>query len=148
MTKYKHLFGPVPSRRFGRSLGIDLTPHKTCSFDCIFCQLGRTTSKTVERKARVPLDEVLELVKDKLSSAPDYITLSGSGEPTLFSQMGELIDGIKALTDVPVAVLTNTDVLNPVWVQCGALALVKVSLSVALEVPIHSICTFSGRKVV
>jgi wyosine [tRNA(Phe)-imidazoG37] synthetase (radical SAM superfamily) len=106
-----YVFGPVPSRRLGRSLGVDVVPFKTCSYDCIYCQLGWTTSKTVERKAWVPLDEVLEQLKDKLSSQPDYITLSGSGEPTLFSQMGELIDGIKALTDVPVAVLTNGSLL-------------------------------------
>jgi wyosine [tRNA(Phe)-imidazoG37] synthetase (radical SAM superfamily) len=90
---------------------VDVVPFKTCSYDCIYCQLGRTTSKTVERQAWVPLDEVLEQVKEKLSSAPDYITLSGSGEPTLFSQMSELIDGIKALTNVPVAVLTNGSLL-------------------------------------
>ena len=75
------MFGPVPSRRLGRSLGVDVVPFKTCSYDCIYCQLGGTTLKTVERKAWVPLDEVLQQVKDKLSSAPDYITLSGSGEP-------------------------------------------------------------------
>jgi len=106
-----YVFGPVPSRRLGRSLGVDLVPFKTCSYDCIYCQLGRTTCKTVERKQWVPLGEVLAELKGKLSSRPDYITLSGSGEPTLFADVGELIDGIKAMTDVPVAVLTNGSLL-------------------------------------
>jgi wyosine [tRNA(Phe)-imidazoG37] synthetase (radical SAM superfamily) len=105
------IFGPVPSRRLGRSLGVDLVPFKTCTYDCIYCQLGRTTCKTMERKEWVPLDGVLEKLKEKLSSNPDYITLSGSGEPTLYSRIDELIDGIKAMTDVPVAVLTNGSLL-------------------------------------
>ncbi len=107
----KYVFGPVPSRRLGRSLGIDLVPFKTCTYDCIYCQLGNTTCKTVERKEWVPLDDVLEELGNKLSSKPDYITLSGSGEPTLHSRCDELIDRIKAMTDVPVAVLTNGSLL-------------------------------------
>ena len=106
-----HIFGPVPSRRLGRSLGVDLVPFKTCSYDCIYCQLGQTTSKTVERREWVPLNDVLEELKGKLASKPDYITLSGSGEPTLYCRLGELIAGIRAITDVPVAVLTNGSLL-------------------------------------
>ena len=106
-----YIFGPVPSRRLGRSLGVDLVPFKTCSYDCIYCQLGRTTNKTIQRKEWVPLDDVVAELKTNLSSQPDYITLSGSGEPTLYSRTGELIDRIKAVTDVPVAVLTNGSLL-------------------------------------
>lgn len=106
-----HVFGPVPSRRLGRSLGVDLVPFKTCSYDCIYCQLGRTTDKTVERREWVPLDEVVAELKDKLSTCPDYITLSGSGEPTLYSRTGELIARVREITDVPVAVLTNGSLL-------------------------------------
>ncbi len=105
------IFGPVPSRRLGRSLGVDLVPFKTCSYDCIYCQLGRTTCKTIERKEWIPLDGILEELKEKLASKPDYVTLSGSGEPTLYSRVDELIDRIKAMTDVPVAVLTNGSLL-------------------------------------
>lgn len=105
------IFGPVPSRRLGRSLGVDLVPFKTCSYDCIYCQLGRTTHKTVERREWVPLNDVLEELKGKLASKPDYITLSGSGEPTLYSRLGELIAGIRAMTDIPVAVLINGSLL-------------------------------------
>ncbi len=106
-----HVFGPVPSRRLGRSLGVDLVPFKTCSYDCIYCQLGRTTERTCERREWVPLAPVLAELKQKLASRPDYITLSGSGEPTLHSGTGELIGAIKRLTDIPVAVLTNGSLL-------------------------------------
>ena len=106
-----HVFGPVPSRRLGRSLGVDLVPFKTCSYDCIYCQLGQTTCRTVERKEWVPLAAVLDELKLKLSSRPDYITLSGSGEPTLYSRLGELIEHIQVMTEVPVAVLTNGSLL-------------------------------------
>jgi len=105
------IFGPVPSRRLGRSLGVDLVLLKTCTYDCIYCQRGRTTCKTMERKEWVPLDGVLEKLKDKLPTKPDYIILSGSGEPTLYSRIDELIDRIKAMTDVPVTVLTNGSLL-------------------------------------
>jgi len=109
--KPEYIFGPVPSRRLGRSLGVDLVPFKTCSYDCIYCQLGRTTNKTLERKEWVPIDKVIEQLKKKLNSKPDYITLSGSGEPTLYSRLDELILKIKDITDVPVAVLTNGSLL-------------------------------------
>lgn len=106
-----HIFGPVPSRRLGRSLGVDVVPFKTCTFDCIYCQLGRTTNKTTERREWVPLEEVLEELRGKLALKPDYITIGGSGEPTLYSKIGDLIDGIHAITKIPVAVLTNGSLL-------------------------------------
>ncbi len=107
--KMKYTFGPVPSRRLGRSLGVDLVPFKTCTYNCVYCQLGRTTVKTVERKEYAPLGAVLNEVEERLKkiSPPDYITLSGSGEPTLHSRIGDIIAGIKEISDVPVAVLTN-----------------------------------------
>lgn len=107
-----NVFGPVPSRRLGRSLGIDLVPFKTCTYDCVYCQLGRTTNRTMERREWFPLADILSEVEDRLSSKPDYITLSGSGEPTLYSRIGELIEGIRAMTDIPVAVLTNGSLLS------------------------------------
>ncbi len=110
-TATHNVFGPVPSRRLGRSLGVDLVPFKTCSYDCIYCQLGRTTCKTVQRKHWVPIKAVLEELKPKLASQPDFITLSGSGEPTLHVGLGELIRCIRAMTNVPVAVLTNGSLL-------------------------------------
>ena len=106
-----YIFGPIPSRRLGRSLGVDLVPLKTCTYDCIYCQLGRTTCKTVESREYVPIEDVLRELQAKLEARPDYITLSGSGEPTLYSRTGELIGRIKAMTDIPVAVLTNGSLL-------------------------------------
>ncbi len=109
----QYVFGPVPSRRLGRSLGIDLIPYKTCTFDCIYCQLGRTTNLTAERREYVPMDTVLAQIGRAVERGPkpDYITLAGSGEPTLYSRMGELIDGIHKITDVPVDILTNGSLL-------------------------------------
>jgi wyosine [tRNA(Phe)-imidazoG37] synthetase (radical SAM superfamily) len=108
----RHVYGPVPSRRLGRSLGVDLVPPKTCTYDCIYCQLGRTIRKTCWRREWVPVEEVLEEVKSRLSTRPDYIALSGSGEPTLHARLDEIISGIKRLSPVPVAVLTNGSLLN------------------------------------
>ena len=105
------VFGPVPSRRLHRSLGVDLVPYKTCSYDCIYCQLGRTSLKTTQRKEWVPIDEVISALQDKLATSPDYVTLSGSGEPTLNSRIGEVVDRIKSITNIPVAVLTNGSLL-------------------------------------
>jgi wyosine [tRNA(Phe)-imidazoG37] synthetase (radical SAM superfamily) len=122
-----YIFGPVPSRRLGRSLGIDLVPFKTCTYDCIYCQLGRTTGKTMQRREWVPLDKVVEELKTKLDSNPDYITLSGSGEPTLYSRLGELIATIQRITDVPVAVLTNGSLL---WQEGVRSQLLKAQLIV------------------
>jgi wyosine [tRNA(Phe)-imidazoG37] synthetase (radical SAM superfamily) len=107
----KYVFGPVPSRRLGRSLGVDLVPFKTCTYDCIYCQLGRTICRTVERKEWVPLDGVMDELKHRLKTKPNYITLSGSGEPTLYSRLDELIDAIHRLSNIPVAVLTNGSLL-------------------------------------
>jgi wyosine [tRNA(Phe)-imidazoG37] synthetase (radical SAM superfamily) len=113
MKEMAYVFGPVPSRRLGWSLGIDLVPFKTCSFDCIYCQLGRTTAQTTERKEYVPVKDVLREVGAKLKDASqiDFVTLSGSGEPTLNSGLGEVIRGLKAVTMIPVAVLTNGSLL-------------------------------------
>jgi wyosine [tRNA(Phe)-imidazoG37] synthetase (radical SAM superfamily) len=106
-----YVFGPVPSRRLGRSLGVDLLPHKACSFDCVYCQLGKTTRKTLERAPWVPVDTLIEQIREKLPTCPDYITLGGSGEPTLHSGIGDLISRIREMTDIPVAILTNGSLL-------------------------------------
>ncbi|MDY0060487.1 MAG: radical SAM protein [Myxococcota bacterium] len=112
-SRLRHLYGPVPSRRLGHSLGIDLIPYKTCSYDCLYCQLGRTTERTCARRETVPPAELLAELRQKLAQGPppDYLGLAGAGEPTLYSRLGELIVGIKRLTDIPVAVLTNGSLL-------------------------------------
>lgn len=109
----RHVFGPVFSRRLGRSLGVDLVPYKTCSYDCIYCQLGQTTNKTVERQRFISIPDVLREIEARLDVAPtpDYVTLSGSGEPTLHAGLDELITGIKRITRLPVALLTNGSLL-------------------------------------
>lgn len=132
-AKYRYLFGPVPSRRFGRSLGVDLTPFKTCCYDCVFCQLGRTTTKTIRRKKYVPTDAVLAEIKRWLSldGKADYITLSGSGEPTLHTDFGKILEYIRTSTDIPSALLTNGAMLYLPKVRqaASAASVVKVSLS-------------------
>ena len=95
---YKHLFGPVPSRRLGMSLGVDLIPHKVCSFNCIYCECGKTTNLTTDRREYVPVTEVFSELKHffEHNTAPDYITFSGAGEPTLHSGMGEVLSFLKS----------------------------------------------------
>jgi len=110
----QRIFGPVLSRRLGSSLGIDVIPSKTCSFDCVYCECGATTDKTCERQGFFPVREVLDELETHLAGMaekPDVITLSGSGEPTLYRPLGELIDGIKLRTGLPVAVITNSSLL-------------------------------------
>ncbi len=109
-----HIYGPVPSRRLGFSLGIDLLPYKICSLDCIYCQLGTTKRKTVQRKKYFSEDVILQQIRKVLDSGQriDYITFSGSGEPTLTSSLGSLIKKIKKTTPIPVAVLTNSTLLT------------------------------------
>ncbi len=116
MTKpvYHYLFGPVPSRRLGRSLGVDIVPLKTCTQNCIYCQLGKDAPQTIERKEYVPVEAVLDELKRKVAEGleTDVVTISGSGEPTLNSGLGRLIDGIKQFVDVPVVVITNGTLLS------------------------------------
>jgi len=107
---YKYLFGPVPSRRLGMSLGVDLVPHKVCSLNCIYCECGPTTKLTLDRKEYILYDKVIKELDHYFNNnpAPDYITFSGSGEPTLNSRIGDVLQFIKQKKpDVPVAVLTN-----------------------------------------
>jgi wyosine [tRNA(Phe)-imidazoG37] synthetase (radical SAM superfamily) len=110
----KRIFGPVPSRRLGSSLGIDVIPPKTCSFDCVYCECGATTEKTCERREFFPVREILDELERHLAEMgerPDVVTLSGSGEPTLYRPLGELIEGIRVRANLPVAVITNSSLL-------------------------------------
>lgn len=133
MPPFRHLFGPVPSRRFQRSLGVDLTPLKTCCFDCIFCQLGPTPHTTIARHEYVPT----EVVKEELlrwrdgGGKADYVTLSGSGEPTLHRRFGEVMEFAKQNLPFPVALLTNGSLLYQPEVRNAACHadVTKLSLS-------------------
>lgn len=148
---YKYLFGPVPSRRLGMSLGIDLVPHKVCSLNCIYCECGRTTNLTTERKEYVPFDEVIKELEHFMNNnpAPDYITFSGSGEPTLNSRIGDVLQYIKSnYADILVAVLTNGTLFSDKQVRSELLSadVVLPSLDTAsdstfykINRPFHSI---------
>ncbi len=104
----EYVFGPVPSRRLGLSLGVDLIPPKTCTFDCLYCEVGRTTERTLNPKVYAPFQEIVREVEDRLRTCrPDVITLAGSGEPTLYADLEKVIDGIREITDIEVALLTN-----------------------------------------
>ncbi|MDD4734785.1 MAG: radical SAM protein [Kiritimatiellae bacterium] len=133
MNKYRHIFGPVPSRRFGRSLGVDLSVLKTCTIDCVFCQLGRTTCKTLEQKEYVPIEEVKQelLAWQASGGEADYITLSGSGEPTLHGSFGDILSFIKEQFSTPSVLLTNGTLLYRPEVRASAARadVVKISLS-------------------
>ncbi len=111
---FPHLYGPVPSRRLGYSLGVDLLPFKTCSLGCVYCQLGRTKKATIRRGQFFSAKQILQEVQEFLKSGArvDFITFSGSGEPTLNKSIGWLIRKIKKMTGVPVAVLTNGTLLS------------------------------------
>ena len=103
-----YIFGPVPSRRLGLSLGVDLIPHKTCTFDCLYCEVGRTTRKTITPGPFAPVDEILSQLEERLKGCtPDVITLAGSGEPTLHSEIDRIISGIRDITDTKIVILTN-----------------------------------------
>jgi len=113
--QYSRLFGPVHSRRLGRSLGIDLVPFKTCTYNCVYCECGPTTVESIERREFFPIREVLAELRDYLSGSPelDFITFSGSGEPTLSSSIGEVIRFLKdSYPAYRIAVLTNGSLLS------------------------------------
>lgn len=107
------IYGPVPSWRLGRSLGIDLlsSEGKTCSFDCTYCQLGRTANPLAERREFVSIDEVATALEQIRDVAADYATFSGMGEPTLASNLGQAIRLAKSILRLPVAVLTNSSLM-------------------------------------
>lgn len=135
-----HIFGPVNSRRLGRSLGIDLLPRKICNFDCIYCEVGSTTNLTCERKEYVPTDTIIGEIEEYCSDPQrmdlvDVVTVTASGEPTLHSGLGRILKYLKETTGKPVAVLingTNLDKQEVVDDLCLADVVVP-SLDSALE---------------
>lgn len=121
----KYIYGPVNSRRLGSSLGISLTSYKICDFDCIYCQLGKTHTLTGERKEYVKVDDIIEELKRWLKDNPEvagsleYITISGLGEPTLNTKIGEVINRIKRVTNIPLAVITNASKLSDLNIRAS-----------------------------
>ncbi len=122
----KTVFGPVPSRRLGNSLGIDPVPFKTCNWNCVYCQLGRTSPFTLERREYVPRVQILEQLQEAIAALPpgavDWVTFVGSGETTLHSELGWLINAVKQETELPVAVITNGALLHLPQVRRDLLA--------------------------
>ncbi len=127
--RFDHVYGPVTSRRYGLSLGVDVIPAKTCSYDCVYCQVGRTTDLTVVREDFAPPSGILDQVREALDSgpAPDVVTLAGSGEPTLCLSLGEVIEGLRSMAGVPVILITNGAMMSdPEVRRASALADVVV----------------------
>jgi wyosine [tRNA(Phe)-imidazoG37] synthetase (radical SAM superfamily) len=110
---YKYVFGPVPSRRLGVSLGVDLVEEKTCNLNCIYCECGGNSHTYSKRGSYVDINKIKEELKTAMKTIkPDYITFSGSGEPTLNSDIGELIRWVKRNIDAKIAVITNSTLLH------------------------------------
>ena len=130
---YRFLFGPVRSRRLGRSLGIDLVPLKVCTYDCPYCQVGKTTEKTLERREYVPVDGVLGEFDDWLAHGgqADCVTLAGGGEPTLHSRFGEVMEALGARCSLRRILLSNGSLLSlpEVRVAAAKADVVKATLS-------------------
>lgn len=128
----KYFYGPVPSRRLGLSYGVDIVPFKVCTLDCIYCQLGKSTDLTIERSNYGPIEPILAELKESVTEGlkSDFITIAGSGEPTLNSQLGKLIEGIMKITDIPVSILTNGTLFykEDVRVDCAKADVVMPSL--------------------
>lgn len=136
MKRISYVFGPVPSRRLGLSLGVDLLPAKTCTYDCLYCQLGKTGKRVIEPCDRVPIQEVVAELRRRLEEVtPDTITLSGSGEPTLHPGIGEVISLVKKTSGARVAVLTNSSLLwrDEVRRALSGADLIMPTLSTAFE---------------
>ncbi len=119
MEKIKFVYGPIPSRRLGRSLGVSPIPNKTCNYSCVYCQLGRTNKMTNKREEFFKLEDIIEEAKIYLSKPDvfDVVTIVGEGEPTLYSKLGDLIKELKSLTTKPIAVITNGSLLFDEEVQ-------------------------------
>lgn len=127
----KHVYGPVPSRRFGLSLGVDVVPHKVCTLDCIYCQVGPTTRLTLARECFVPPDEVVEDVLEALQKgpSPNIITFAGSGEPTLYSELGSVARRLKEASSIPLLLITNGTLLFRPDVAADAMLFDRVAPS-------------------
>jgi len=144
MIENKYIFGPVPSRRLGLSLGIDVIPMKTCSLSCRYCQIGITPLTTVVRREYVTPDVILPELRDYLAKGqrPDFLTFSGSGEPTLNKNLGSIIRGVKSVSNIPVCVITNGTMLWDPQVREDLLDadVVMPSLDSASEETFREIC--------
>lgn len=143
--RYRYLFGPVPSRRLGRSLGIDIIPHKICTLNCVYCEVGRTTDCIVKRQKFENPDEIIAEFRENypsLKDGLDIVTITGAGEPTLNLDLGYIIKEVKKISGHPVAVLTNSTLLTDEAV-CDELMPLDVlvpSIDAATEEAYRKVC--------
>ena len=151
MSRLKYVFGPVPSRRLGRSLGVSPIIKKACNYSCIYCQLGRTDKMTNTRKEFFPVKDILNEFRKYLRDEEkfDVVSIVGEGEPTLYSKLGELIRGLKSLTDKPVAVITNSALMGDPDVRAELMEadIVLPSLDSFDEISWHKIDRPHGKLV-
>ncbi|MGM0444581.1 MAG: radical SAM protein, partial [Fibrobacterota bacterium] len=130
---YKYLFGPIPSRRLGISLGVDMVPHKVCTINCVYCECGETNCSTTTRQEYVPADTVIKELRQFMQSSPelDCITFSGAGEPTLNSEIGRVITWVKEhIPAVKLVMLTNGTLLDDPQVRAEIMPLDIAKISV------------------
>ena len=139
-----YVFGPVPSRRLGYSLGVDIVPDKHCTQNCVYCQIGRTKDVTVERRSFFPVADVLRAIAGALATGKkiDYVTFSGSGEPTLNKDLGKLIRGTRKLTNTKTCLLTNGTMFfdRQVRAEAALADLVVPSLDAGSEEVYRRVC--------
>ena len=139
------VYGPVPSRRLGQSLGVDPIPFKTCNYNCVYCQLGRTTPVINVRHEFYPLEDIVSEVRTALGDlapgAVDYVTVVGQGEPLLYYGLGRLVRELKAATDIPLAIITNGSLMHvaPVRDEIQSADVVMPTLDAADEETFHAI---------
>ena len=137
--KYQYIYGPVSSWRLGSSLGVDplSQKEKICSFDCLYCQLGKTRILTETRKLYVSKEDILKEFQDLPDISTDYITFSGRGEPTLAENLGQMISAVKAIRPEPIAVITNSSLMGrqDVREEISGADFVICKLDVALQKP-------------
>lgn len=136
LQSFISVYGPVHSWRYGQSLGIDpIGPISTCSYDCVYCQLGAIQEKTIERRVFVPTAHILQDLQEFAPWDVDVITISGSGEPTLALNLGEMITAIKKQTGRPVGVLTNGSLLTQAAVRSDLQQADHVSIKIDAVTP-------------
>lgn len=142
-SKYKYIYGPVSSWRLGRSLGIDplSCERKTCTFDCVYCQAGKTEVFSTEREVYVPTEVLIEEIRSLPEFSVDYITFAGNGEPTLAANLGEMIREVRRLRQEKIAVITNASLLDREDVRQDLLLadLIEAKLDAASAGPFKSV---------
>ncbi|NLT38461.1 MAG: radical SAM protein [Methanomassiliicoccus sp.] len=128
------VFGPVPSRRFGSSLGVNPVPFKTCNYSCVYCQLGSSTSLRTERREYYPTSQVVEEIRaalEAINGQVDFVTFMGEGEPTLASNLGDMMRGVSEFWEGGISLITNGSLFSRPEVRVDAMAFDVISPTVS-----------------